>query len=168
MASGDERTDGAVVVGRHSGDLLDLGGIAADLTGDLAQLGHQSRRGLVHAPLEVHGIGTSGHIAEASADHRLGEDRCCSGTVSGHVSGLRGDLLDHLGTHILNGVLQFDFLGDRDAVLGDSRCTELLVDNHVAALGTERDLYGVGQGVDAGLQLLPGCCIKGDFLRHVE
>ena len=32
---------------------------------------------------------------------------------------LGGDLLDHLGADVLVGLFQFDFLGDRDAVLGD-------------------------------------------------
>ena len=145
-----------------------FGDVASDLTRNLTQLGHQSSRRLVHAPLEVHGIGTSGHIAEACFDHRLSEYRSGRGSVSGHVCGLGGNLLDHLGTHVLDGVLELDLLGDRNAVLGDSRSTELLVDDHVAALGTERDLHSIGQRVYACLQLLPGRGVKGDFLRHVE
>jgi hypothetical protein len=50
-----------------------------------------------------------------------------------------------LGAHVLVRIRKFDFLGDGDAVLGDGRRTELLVDDDVAALGTECDLNGAGK-----------------------
>ena len=42
-------------------------------------------------------------------------------------------------------VLQVDLLGHRDAVLGDRRRAELLVEDDVAALGAQRDLDRLGQ-----------------------
>jgi hypothetical protein len=66
--------------------------------------------------------------------------------------GLGGDFLDHLGAHVLEGVLELDLLGDRDAVLGDRRGAELLVEHDVAALGAERHLDGFGELIDAALQ----------------
>ena len=49
---------------------------------------------------------------------------------------------------------EFDFLGDGDAVLGDARCAEALVDDDVAALGAERHLHRVGEDVDAAQNAL--------------
>jgi hypothetical protein len=56
---------------------------------------------------------------------------------------------------------QFDFLGDGDAVLGDARGAERLVDDDVAALGAERDLHRVGEDVDAAQHALAG--VGGEF-----
>ena len=50
-------------------------------------------------------------------------------------AGLGGDLVDHLGAHVLELVLELDFLRDRHAVLGDARRAERLLDDDVAALG---------------------------------
>src|SRR5690606_10765485 len=51
--------------------------------------------------------------------------------------------------HVLELVLELDFLGDGDAVLGDARRTEALVDHDVAALGAERDFHRVGERINA-------------------
>ncbi|MPM74920.1 hypothetical protein SDC9_121909 [bioreactor metagenome] len=71
------------------------------------------------------------------------------GAVTGDVGGLGSDFLDHLGAHVGELVLQFDFLGDGNAVLGDGRAAEGALEHNVAALGTEGDLDGIGQDVDA-------------------
>jgi hypothetical protein len=59
-------------------------------------------------------------------------------------------------THILELVLQLDFLGDGDAVLGDTRRAEGFSDHNVAALGTERDLHRIRQCVDTPQHPLAG------------
>ena len=58
------------------------------------------------------------------------------GAVAGHVVGLGGDLLDQLRAHVLKGIVQLNLLGDGHAVVGDEGSAELLVQHHVAALGT--------------------------------
>ena len=83
---------------------------------------------------------------------RLGEDGGGSGAVAGDVVGLRRDLLGELGAHVLEGVFEFDFAGDGDAVLGDARGAVFLIDDDVAAARAERHLHGVGEGIDAILQ----------------
>ena len=45
------------------------------------------------------------------------------GAIAGDVGGLGSNFLDHLGAHVGELVLQFDFLGDRYTVLGDRRRT---------------------------------------------
>jgi hypothetical protein len=63
--------------------------------------------------------------------------------------------------HVLELVLEFDLLGDGDAVLGDARRAERLVNDNIAALGTKRDLHRVGEDVDAAQHALAG--ITGKF-----
>jgi hypothetical protein len=90
---------------------------------------------------------TRGH---AFANDRLGEHGGGGGAVTGLVVGLAGDFAQHLRAHVLELVLEFDFLGDGNAVLGDARRAEALVDHHVAALGAQRDLHGIGEDIDTG------------------
>src|SRR5581483_11256971 len=81
---------------------------------------------------------------------------------------LGSDLLEELGAHVLEGVLELDLLSDGHAVVGDRRSAELLVEHIVAALRPERDLDGRGELVDAALQLPPGILVKYElFGRHV-
>ena len=68
---------------------------------------------------------------------------------------LDGDFADQLGAQVLEAVSQFDFLGHRDAVLGGgAESAKGLLDDHIAALGTERHLDRIGQGVDAAQQAI--------------
>src|SRR5581483_3860184 len=76
------------------------------------------------------------------------------GAVTGHVGGLGGDLLQHLRAHVLELVLELDLLGDGDAVLGGARRAEALLEHHVAALGAQRHLDGIGENIDAAQHAL--------------
>src|SRR6185295_14807858 len=70
--------------------------------------------------------------------------------------------------HILELVLELDLLGDGDAVLGDARGAEALVEDDVAALGAERHLDRVGEDVDAAHDPLTGVARKAYVFRcHV-
>ena len=99
-------------------------------------------------------------------DHGLCQQRSGGGTVAGNIVGLGGDLLHQLCAHVLKGIGQLHFLGDADAVVGDEGSAVLLIQNNVAALGTQRDLYGIGQSVNAGLQSLAGFIAAHNELRH--
>ena len=55
---------------------------------------------------------------EAFLDDRLGQNGRRGGAVAGVVIGLGRDLAHHLRAHVLELVLELDFLGDGDAVLG--------------------------------------------------
>ena len=66
----------------------------------------------------------------------------------------------HLRAHVLELVLELDLLGDGDAVLGDARRAERLVEDDVAALRTERDLDRIGENVDAAQHALAGVAVK--------
>ncbi len=70
-----------------------------------------------------------------------------------------------LGAHVLVLVFELDFLGDGDAVLGDGRRAEALLEDDVAALGAERHLDGPGQLGDAPTHRLAGFLIECNLLR---
>ena len=122
--------------------------------------------GGLDAPLQRHRVGPGGHVAQALADHGPGQHGGGGGAVTGDVVGLLGDLLHQLGADPLVGVLEVDLLGDGDAVVGDRRGAPLLLQNHVAALGAERDAYGVDQLVHAALEGPAGLLVEGDQLGH--
>jgi hypothetical protein len=97
---------------------------------------------------------------------RLGQHGGGGGAVTGDVVGLGRDFLHELGAHVLERVVELDFLRDRHTVVGDGRGAELLVEHHVAALGPERHLHGVGQLVDAGLERATSFVVELQHLRH--
>ena len=161
---GDQVADLAVVVG---GDGADLGDLLLAGRGDreaLERLG-DGLDGPVDAPLQLHRVGAGGDVLEALAEDRLGQHGGGGGAVAGEVGGLGGDLLHHLGAHVLDRVGQLDFLGHRHAVLGDGRRAELLVDDDIPALGTEGDLHRLGEVVDAPLELGAGIGTEKQLLR---
>ena len=123
--------------------------------------------GLLDAPLEAHRVGAGGDVAQALVDQRLGQHGGGGGAVTGDVVGLGGDLLDQLGAHVLERVVELDLPGDGHAVVGDGRGAELLVEHDVAALRAERDLDRVGQLVDAGLEGAAGVLVELQDLGHV-
>ena len=99
-------------------------------------------------------------------DHGLSQQGSGGGAIAGHVVGLGGNFLHQLSTHVLKGIVQFNLLGDGDAVVGDEGSAVLLVQNHVAALGAQGDLDGIGQRIDAGFQGLTGLVAALNELRH--
>ena len=163
---GDQLTDRLVVVGRNGGYLLDLGEIRTDLLALLLERLHDRRNGLVDTALQVHRVGPGRHVLQADADDRLRQHGCGGRTVARIVVGLRSDFADHLGAHVGESVLQFHLLGHRHTVLGDLRSAEFLVDDHVAAFGTERYLNGVRQRVDTLLEQFARLYVIFNILCH--
>ena len=124
--------------------------------------GHGGVHGLGHALLHDDGIGAGGQVLQTLADHGLGQQSSGGGTVAGHVVGLGGHLAHQLSAHVLKRIVQLDLLGDGHAVVG----AELLIQHHVAALGAQGDLDGIGQLIDAGLQSFAGFLAALDNLSH--
>jgi hypothetical protein len=100
---------------------------------------------LVDAALDFHRVGTSGDVLDAFPVDGLGQHGGGGGSVAGRIARLARDFANQLGSHVLVRVLQFDFLRHGHAVLGDRRGAELLIQNRVPALGTERRLDGIGE-----------------------
>ena len=139
--------------------------LVLDRAGGLEQLVADGLDGGVDAPLERERAGAGGDVAQALADHRLGQHGRGGGAVTRDVVGLGGDLLGQLGAEVLVRVLQLDLTGDGDAVVGDGRRAELLVDDDVAAPGADRHLHGVGKLVDAALEGAAGVLVELQDLR---
>src|SRR5690606_19914963 len=150
---GNDLANGFVCIGGQGGYLRDLftGG---DGLGQILEFVDNGRNCLVHAALQVHGIQPCGHVAHAFLHDGLRQYGGRRGAVAGHVSRLGCYLFDHLRAYVLELALEFDLLGDRDAVLSDDGRTETALQQHVAPLGSKGNLDGVSQYVytldDAG------------------
>jgi hypothetical protein len=154
-------------VGADAADLADFLAGGRRL-GRLLQLFHQGQHGLVDAALQVHRVHAGGNELHAFADDGLRQHGGRGGAVTGGVAGLGSNFLDHLRAHVLELVLEFDFLGHRDTVLGDGGGAEAALQDHVAALGAQGDLDRVGQDVHAFNHAVTGVRAKDDvFCCHV-
>ena len=107
----------------------------------------------------------AGHVLEALLEDRLGQDGGGGGAVAGDVAGLAGDGADQLGAHVLERLLQLDLLGDGDAVLGDPRRAERLLQHDVPAARAERGLDGPGQLRHPAEKLRPGGGLEHHLFR---
>src|SRR5665811_428937 len=86
--------------------------------------------------------------------------------VTSDIIGLSCRLLEELGAHVGEMILELDLLGDRHTIVGDRRCAELLVDRYIAALRTKRGLHRVRQDVYAFLQRTSCLFIELKYLWH--
>ena len=176
---GNDLADGLVVVGGDGADLSDHGrpgnwlgelvefaGLAA-VAGLLVEVRRRWRSTAFSMPrFRAIGLAPAATVFTPSRIDGLGQNGGGGGAVAGDVGGLGGDFAHHLRAHVFLRVLQFDFLGYGDAVLGDGRRTEFLFDDNVAALGAERDFHGVGENVDAAENRLPGLFSVNNLLCH--
>ena len=152
---GNQVADGGVVVRGNGADLPDLFLVLTGLA-ELLQFSGGRFNGFLDSAFQFHGIRAGAEVLHAFAENGLGQHRGGCGAVTGHVAGFAGHFLDQLGSHILVGVLEIDFLGDGHAVLGDRGGAEFLVQNGVPAFGAQRGLDGIGQLVHALENRAPG------------
>src|SRR5262249_49147930 len=106
------------------------------------------------------------HGLHAFAEDRLRQHGRGGGAVTCNIGGLGSNLAHHLRAHVLERVLQLDFLCHGHAVLGNGRRTKLLLDDDVAALRTERHLHCVSEYVDATKNRLTRLLAMYDLLSH--
>ena len=142
--------------GSHLGNLSP----AFHRLGQALELVLDGLHGTLDAPLHGHRVGARSHVLEPLADNGLRQDHRRRCAVTGHVVRLTGGLLDELGAHVLEVVLQLDLLGDGHAVTADLGRPELLVQDHVAPSGPQGHLHRVGQGVKPSLQTLTSILVK--------
>ena len=165
---GDRLADCVVCIRRDRTDLSDFLAGRARLA-DLLELGDDGIDRLVDAALQIHRVHARGDILEAFAADRLREHRGRRRAVAGDVGGLGRDFLHHLRAHVLELVLQLDFLRDRHAVLGDRRGAEAALEHDIAALGAQRNLDRVGQDVHADHHVVAYAFAEADvFGCHIE
>merc|ERR1711920_544782 len=110
--------------------------------------------------------GASSHVAQTSLDHGVSQDGGGGGAVASGVIGFGGGLTDQGHTSVLDVILEFDLLGDGDAVVNDLRSSELLLEHHVAALGAEGDSNRLGEDVDAFFKSAASLLVVNDALGH--
>src|SRR6266436_384375 len=118
--------------------------VALDVTMELLDFLDRGFHGAFDASLERGRARAGRYRLHAFAEDGLGQHGRRRGAVTCDVGGLGGDLAHHLRSHVLERILQLDFLRYGHAILGDDRRAELLFDYRVPALGPERDLHGVG------------------------
>ena len=132
----------------------------------VVDVSHYGCHGLVDTALQVHGVGTCGDVLESLGDDGLCEDGGSSSTITCIIASLACHALDELCAGVLKLVLKLHLLGYGHAVLRYLRSTELLLDNHVAALRTECHLHCVCQLVYTSFEELAGIYIIFYFLCH--
>ncbi len=155
-----------VVVGRNRTNLLNLGVVLSNRLALGLEFLHNCVYGLVNALLEVHGIGACSHVLEAYIDDGLCKDSGGGGAVTCLVVGLGGNLLHHLGAHVLELVFKFHFLCYGYAVLGNLGSTELLCNDNVTAFRSKRYFNCICKCICTVLHGGADVCIEFDFLCH--
>jgi hypothetical protein len=155
------------VAGRDRGGGSDLL-LGLDLFGRLQEGLGDLLDGLLDAALEAQRVGAGRNVAQALFDERLSQHGRRGGAVTGNIIGLLGDLFDQLSADLLVGVLQVDLLGDGHTIVGDRGSAPLLLQDDVAALGAQRHLYRVCEGVEAPLEAATGLFVVRNCLSHCE
>ncbi len=155
----DDFANGGIPVGGDGCHLFDFF-LILDLFGDFGQMLNGCIDGLLDTALDADRVCTAGDMLHTGAEDRLGQNGCGGGTVTGCITGLAGDLADHGCAHVFIGALQFDFLGDGNAILGNRGRAKFFVDNYVATFGAERRADRFGEGLNAGQESLTRFFIK--------
>ena len=137
-----------------------------DGRGRRANVGDDGFNGLVNAALDREGRGARRDDAQTFAHNRLRQHGGGRGAVARDIVGLGGDFFDQFRADIFRRIGQLDLFGDGDAVLGDGRRAEFLLDNHVATLGAECHFHRVGDFVHAALKAATGLFIKSNVFCH--
>ena len=145
---GDHVADLGIAIGRDGADLGDLLRARDRPRPGREVLDDPGHRQL-DAALQIHRVGAGGDRLHPLVDDRLGEHGGGGGAVAGMVGGARRDDPHHLRAHVGELVLELDLLGDGHSVLGDPGRAPALVEQDVAALGSERHLDRVGEDIDS-------------------
>ncbi len=162
---GHHVADFLVVVGANGSNLGNLF-LAGKLLGQLLDILGDSGDSLVDTALHCHGVGARGDVAKAFLVDGKGQDSGSGGAVAGGVAGLLGDSIHQFGAHVLEGIGKVDLLAHGDAVLGDGRTAEALVDDHIAAGRPQGHTDSVGQFLSASQKLFAGILVIHQLLGH--
>ncbi len=161
-----EFTNLRIVVGRDSGDLLYLVIVVADHLSIVLDVVHNLSDSLVDTALQVHWVCTGSHVLKAFVDYSLCQDCSCGSTITSIIAGLACNALHELCASVLELILKFHLFSHRNTILSNLWCAELLLNNDVASLRTECNLYCVSQLIDSVLKELAGICIEFNNLCH--
>ncbi|CAB5042487.1 unannotated protein [freshwater metagenome] len=121
---------------------------------------------LLNSALECHWIGTCSNVTKTFTHKCLSENGCGRSSIASDIICLLGNFLDELGTDFLVWIFEFDFLSDRNTVVGDRGGSPLLLQHNVASARSESDLHCVCELVHSTLETTTRLFIKGDDLGH--
>src|ERR1700733_11983391 len=152
---GNGVADGGVPVGGNGAYLRD-GLVVLHVFGELLYFVDDELDSLLNTALQGHRVGAGCHPLHAFAEDALRQDGGGGGAVASGIGGLGSNLAHHLRAHVFERVLQFHFLGDSNAVLGNGWAAELFLEYDVAAAGAKRHLHSISQLVDAAQNRLTG------------
>ncbi|QBZ61067.1 hypothetical protein PoMZ_08013 [Pyricularia oryzae] len=108
---GNHLADVHVAVGRDGGDLGNLLS-AGDVAFLLVQELDDGVDGSLDTAAEIHGVAASGNVLDGLGEDGASEDSGRGGTVTGDLVGLGRDVLEELGTKVLELVLEGNGLCD--------------------------------------------------------
>jgi hypothetical protein len=97
---------------------------------------------------EVHRVAASGDVLDGLGEDGTGENGSGGGTVTGDLVGLGSNILEELGTKVLELVLEADSAGNGHTILGDLRRTKAGLNEDVSALRTEGSSNSLSEGID--------------------
>jgi len=118
----------------------------------------------VHTAPDPHWISAGGNVLDAQMGYDLCEYRCCGGAVARTVRCLRGDLLDQLGAHVFELILELNLFCHGHPVLCHCGRAPALFNHHIAAARSERYLDRVCQNIHTLEKFLAGRNIECNHL----
>ena len=115
---GYEFADFLVVVGGNCSDLFDFVVVVADFLGLAFDVFNNLSYCLVDTAFQIHGVSSCCYVFQAYRNDGLCQNGGSGSAVAGFVTGFGSDFLHHLGTHVFELVVKFDFFCNGYAVLG--------------------------------------------------
>ena len=145
---GNHLADERIAIGRDCADLSDFARGLHFLRASLNVLDGDFRCH-VDATLQIHRVHAGGDIFHAFTNDGLCENGSGCGAVASDVVRLGSDFAQHLCAHIFELVIKLDVFRNRHTVFRDARSAKRLVDHNVTTLRAERDLYRIGENINA-------------------
>ena len=140
--------------------------LGLDVLSHVQQFSADSGNSLVDSTLEGHRVRARSHVTQSFAHQGLSQNGRGRGSITGDVVSLLGNFLDQFGADLLEGVFEFDFLGDGNTIVGDRGGAPLLFQHNVATTWAQGDLDCVSELVHATLKTAAGLFVKGNNLGH--
>ena len=112
---GDHLTNVDIAVGRDGSNLSDLSA-GGDVSLVLLEELDDGLNSSLDTAAEVHGVAASGNVLDGLGEDGTGENGSGGGTVTGDLVGLGGNILEELGTEVLELVLEAHSAGNGNTI----------------------------------------------------
>lgn len=137
-----------IIVSRDSCDVLDLLS-SRNGNGNLFKAKHDLINSLLDASAKIHWVHSSSNRFAAFFEDSTGKNRRGSSSITSLVIGFAGNLLDEVGTDVVEPVGELNVLGYCHTILGDLWHSKAAVNNYVATTGSQGDLDGISEHIAA-------------------